>query len=139
MVVVTKANTHSSLLLPVREVFHHCLVPFLIWNMSLSSSVIAVAFWFSEKFLKRQEFCFLVITVILDLKEARMNKCSYMRSPHATETQKFETSADESRAHRPATEGRRHRSAVGRVVYMAQDRPDLGDNWLSKKREMKCW
>ena len=59
------------------------------------------------------------------LKYGGMDTCKPISSPHVTDTRTLETSANETRAHMPAIEARKYWSAVVRMVYVAQDRPDL--------------
>ena len=59
------------------------------------------------------------------LKEMGMDMCKPMGSPHVVDAKSLDALADETRDFMPPSEARRHRSAVARVVYMAQDRPDL--------------
>ena len=69
-----------------------------------------------------------------------------MSSPHAADTKLLDTLADDTRSYMPPTDARRHRSAVARVVYMAQDRPDLdvvactlAKTMAHPKIEMRGW
>ena len=54
-----------------------------------------------------------------------MDTCKPMGSPHVVDAKSLDALADETRDFVPPSEARRHRSAVARVVYTAQDRPDL--------------
>ena len=83
--------------------------------------------------------------------------CKSVGSLHVADTKLLDTLADDTRSDMPPTDARRHRSAVARVVYMAQDRPDLdvaactlaktvvhpkiGGEWLVKRvcRYIKGW
>ena len=67
----------------------------------------------------------LLVHAATPLTDARRNTRNPISSPRATDTHMLDTSVDETTAHMPATEARKHRSAVARVVCMAQDRPDL--------------
>ena len=59
------------------------------------------------------------------LKEMEMDMCKPVGSPHVVDAKSLDALADETRDFMPPSEARRHRSAVARGVYMAQDRPDL--------------
>ena len=83
------------------------------------------------------------------LKEIGMEMCKSVSSPHIADTKLLDTLADVTRSYMPPTDAGRHRSAVARVVSLAQDRPDLdivactlaktiahpkiGDGWLVKR------
>ena len=54
-----------------------------------------------------------------------MDMCKSVSSFHVEDTKLLDTLADDTRSYMPPTDARRHRSAVARVVHMAQDRPDL--------------
>ena len=59
------------------------------------------------------------------LQETGMEMCKSVSSHHVADTKLLDTFADDTRSYMPPTAARRHRSAVARVVFMAQDRPDL--------------
>ena len=54
-----------------------------------------------------------------------MEMCKSVSSPHVADTKLLDMLADDTWLDMPPTDARRHRSAVTRVVCMAQDRPDL--------------
>ena len=78
-----------------------------------------------------------------------MEMCKSVSSHHVADTKLLDMLADDTWLDMPPTDARRHRSAVTRVVCMAQDRPDLdvvactlaktmahptiGDEWLVKR------
>ena len=59
------------------------------------------------------------------LTELEMPMCKPVGGPHVVDAKSLDTLADETRDFMPPSEARRHRSAVVRVVYVAQDRPHL--------------
>ena len=62
----------------------------------------------------------------LDSKRLEKEVCSSVSSHHGADTKLLEMLADDPRSYMPPTDAGRHRSAAARVVYRAQDRPDLG-------------
>ena len=59
------------------------------------------------------------------LQETEMEMCKSVRSRHVADTKLLDTLADDTRSYMPPTDARAHRSAVARVVHVAQDRPGL--------------
>ena len=59
------------------------------------------------------------------LTELEMPMCKPMGGLHVVDGKALDALADETRDFMPPSEARRHRSAVVRVVFMAQDRLDL--------------
>ena len=85
---------------------------------------------------------------VILFEETGMEMCKSVNSLHVVDAKLLETLADDTRSYMPPSDARRYRSAVARVVPMAQDRPDLdvvactltntmahpkiGDDWLVK-------